>query len=289
MVDSHYLDWLVGRAHLFESCYLKGFNNLLLNVTLDTDDVLNRHIHYSDGTEAKKKLDRAEERMRQNVAKLRRHYANIPFGEFEVDPYADHLSVLKDLTAVVTDNVRSIVYDSSMHKGTKPRYASFEKGLECCLGSVMRCMALDGTERRVLSDFEDKLSVIATSGRMVAKSKEANERMGSTLVKACEGIGQMLGIMARACDTGFAPVVVTRYLLEDYDFWVDELLQERTDEAYDKVNLLSAGMRQVGYLYRAKFDFVIKKLQGIKGYEIFEVVVKDSEGKAFATRDINQL
>jgi hypothetical protein len=294
MADTQYIDWLTWRTHLFERCYLKGFNNHLLNVTLDTDDVLNRHIHFSDGDVAQKKLDGAEARMRQNVDKLRAHYVGIPFSEFEVDSYADHLCVLRDLAAVTRDNVKSIVYGQHSQpakQGAKPRYANFEKGLGCCIDSVMRCMAVDGIEGRVLSNLKDSLPVIADSGMMVAQSKEAREVMGEVLVRACEDMEKGLSVMlsSRACDTGFAPLVVARYLLEDYDYWVGDLMQSRTAEAYDHVNLLSSGIRQVGYIYRAKFDFVLKKLQRIDGYENFEVVVKDSEGNSFASTDVNKI
>jgi hypothetical protein len=291
MVDTQYLDWLTWRTHLFEKCYLKGFNNILMNVSLDTDDVLNRHIHSSDGDDIQKRLDRAEGRMRQNVDKLRAHYDNIPFDYFEVDPCADHICVLKDLSRVIKDNVKSIVYDLPADPGRRPRFANFEMGLECCIDSVMRCMTLEEIERRLLSNIKKNLRVITESGALIANSEEAKEGMGYALFKACEDIEHGLGIMlsTRACDSGFAPLVAARYILEDYDYWVGELIENRTDEAYDKVNLISSGMRQVGYLYRGKFDFVLKKLQGIEGYHDFEVIVKDSDGNTFASKDVNKI
>jgi hypothetical protein len=287
MTDSQYIDWITWRVHLYEKCYLKGYNSLLFDITLDSDDVFNRHMHDYDGEMAQRKMEGAAERMRQNLEKLNKHYSTIPFERFECDACAEHISVIRDLWMAYSRNIAEIVDGNT----DTARYTNLDRGIGVCIDSILRCMSLERIDARILSEVREGLPAIVIGCVLAQEDEDIKRDIGDHLKVTGRDVEKLFGAMLekKGCDAGFAPLSVTRFLLDDYKFWIGQLIDEPSEEAYMKVNLLSAGLRQVGHLYKARFKSVLKRFHKIPGHDGFKVCVRDFEGKQYVARDIYQL
>jgi hypothetical protein len=264
------VDRLIGRITLFERWYMDGYSGLMADLNTYCSCFLRKDFEHVSEEECRSSIETA-------LARLEEHYSNIPYDAIENDVFSSHISVIDELWEPYRSKISSAVSGGYAEEG--------DLGLESrtimrvCEG-LSRCVTLDKVEEATINSIKSVVPLIREGARIIQLYPETGKDLADEVTSTLKDLGLIYrDIMARRyCDRDVAPLIVSKYLVQDMIYSARDLLENSYVWSYIEVSELTFAAAQVNELFRKRFSATLEKLQMVPGYESFQTEVRDVEG-----------